>query len=274
MKDPAAVEYFVADHAPRQSDLVDLASGPASIATKAQPCMTKSDLVQNCPTKKFTQTEMSLNPQSSETSSQAQQSMVSAADLWDSEPRSRVVDRAVVQLEAKTQTSNAARKPNLVHAQVKSAQIEPLLPFEGSEDLGDFQAPVKPVMKPGLLKNTLFTLPTGVSFVDKVLPRPVVSLSEHDVFNAAYYIDLHYNCIAPGRRGQYEWGKNTPNYLGARIKLRHTTFNLDSWRKHLVGYESPEIVQFLEFGFTLGLQESPTLASASANHGSAYQYYP
>ena len=124
MKDPAAVEYFVADHAPRQSDLVDLASGPASIATKAQPCMTKSDLVQNCPTKKFTQTEMPLNPQSSETLSQAQQSMVSAADLWDIEPRSRVVDRAVVQLEAKTQTSNAARKPNLVHAQVKSAQID------------------------------------------------------------------------------------------------------------------------------------------------------
>ena len=39
-------------------------------------------------------------------------------------------------------------------------------------------------------------------------------------------------------------------------------------------YEGIEILQFLEFGFPLGLDEVPTLSPALKNHGSAYQFYP
>ena len=211
-------------------------------------------------------------PRLSDISTQGHLSTVSATALWDSDP-GEVNKQALVQTTSESRTSGKPKIPNLVHAPVKSPQIEPLLPFDGSEDMGGFQVPAKPIMKPGLLKNKLFTLPSGISFVDKVLPRPAMSLTEHEHFNAAYYTDLHSRCIAPGKRGQYEWPANTPNYVGARIRLRHTTFNLDSWRRHLIGYESPELVQFLEFGFTLGLQENPVLTPATANHGSAYQYY-
>ena len=205
---------------------------------------------------------------------QTQQTILPAAVLWDTEPFIEVCSNAIIKQTSKTAKQTSRRESNLVHASVKSAQIEPLLPFDGSEDMSDFLAPAKPIMKPGLLKNTLFTLPTGISFVDKVLPKPAVSLVEHSQYNAAYFIDLHNKCSAPGYRGQYEWPAYTPNYIGARVSLEHTSFNLESWRKHLIGYESPELIQFLEFGFPLGLKDSPVLKPATTNHGSSYQYYP
>ena len=204
----------------------------------------------------------------------AQQSSHLAAALWYSEPMIKVSNKANVKQSSATAEPARKRESNLVHASVKSAQIEPLLPFDGSEDMSDFLIPAKPIMKPGLLKNTMFTLPSGISFVDKILPKPSVPLLEHSEYNAAYFIDLHNQCSAPGNRGQYKWPAYTPNYIGARVSLQHTSFHLESWRKHLIGYESPELIQFLEFGFPLGLQSSPILRPATANHGSSYQYYP
>ena len=203
-----------------------------------------------------------------------QHTFVSAAALWDTEPGTKVSKNASVQQSSQARNTASKSLTNLVHANVKFPQIEPLFPFSGCEDISDFLTPAKPIMKPGLLKNSLFTLPTGTSFVDKILPRPEVILVEHPKFDVAYYIDLHSKCSAPGSRGQYKWPANTPNYLGARLSLQHTNFNLESWRKHLVGYEHPELIQFLEFGFPLGLLDSPALKPATANHGSAYQYYP
>ena len=203
----------------------------------------------------------------------AQQSVKSTAALWDTEPREQVSQKATVK-QPLSSVNTGRKQSNLVHASAKSAQIEPLLPFNGSEDISDFLIPAKPIMKPGLLKNTMFTLPSGVSFIDKILPRPTVPLIEHNEFNVAYFIDLHNKCSAAGSRGLYSWPAYTPNYIGARVRLQHTSFNLESWRKHLIGYSNPEIVQYLEFGFPLGLQDNPTLIPATANHGSAYQYYP
>ena len=204
---------------------------------------------------------------------QTQQIIIPAAALWDRESVVRVSNHAFAQQPHTVRTAGRSHK-NLVHASVPAAPIEPLLPFEGTEDISDFLAPAKPIMKPGLLKNTLFTLPSGVSFVDKILPRPADSLVEHSQYNVSYYVELHKECSAPGNRGQYRWPAYTPNYLGARVTLQHTSFNLESWRKHLTGYEHPELVQYLQFGFPLGLQDSPELTPATANHGSAYQYYP
>ena len=205
--------------------------------------------------------------------SKAQQNKVSAAVLWDTEPREQVSKHASAQ-PCISKESQGRQVPNLVHCSVKSAPIEPLLPFHGTEDISDFLVPAKPVMKPGLLKDTLFTLPSGVSFVDKILPRPTLPLIEHAEYPVDYYVGLHNKCSAAGSRGQYKWPAYTPNYIGARVRLKHTTFNLENWRRHLIGYQNPEIIQYLEFGFPLGMEDNPTLIPAKANHGSAYQYYP
>ena len=155
-----------------------------------------------------------------------------------------------------------------------AAPIEQILPFGQADDLDTFAAPAKPILKPRFLKDCRFVLPDGASFVDKVLPKPAVELIEHDKFDVKYFIELHRQASAPGNRGQYSWPEYTPNYIGARIPLSHTNLNLTCWRMNLTGYDSPEIMQFLEFGFPLGLRDLPTLVPACANHGSAYQFYP
>ena len=85
---------------------------------------------------------------------------------------------------------------------------------------------------------------------------------------------LHNIVAAPGYRGDgivYE--EFTPNHLGARIPLPHVKLNIERSRYRLIGYEHSELVQNLEFGFQLGLQDSPSLESVSRNHGSAYGSY-
>ena len=69
--------------------------------------------------------------------------------------------------------------------------------------------------------------------------------------------------------------ENTPNYLGARIPLQHNRLNVEAWKKRLVNYENREILQFIEFGFPLGLTQDPPprLESTLQNHGSAYKFY-
>ena len=198
---------------------------------------------------------------------------VTASDLWNT-LQSSVSSAAMVSTTPASSSSPGEKVPNLVTSDSSAPRIEPTLPFECSDDLDVFLTPAKPILKPNLLKPSRFVLPNGQCFVDKMLPCPSVQLVEHGKFNASYFINLHNRTAAPGHRGQYSWPHGTPNYLGARIPLEHTTFNLPYWRKQLVGYENIEILQYIEFGFPLGLKDTPTLSPVLANHGSAYQYYP
>ena len=61
-------------------------------------------------------------------------------------------------------------------------------------------------------------------------------------------------------------------YLGARVKLAHTGLKPERWRHHLMRYEHADIVQFMEYGFPLGLAELAELQSSSRNHGSVYGF--
>ena len=169
-------------------------------STQAHPITDPKPARRDSAVQEVTSPVQPATPHLSDISTQGHLSTVSATALWDSDP-GEVNKQALVQTTSESRTSGKPKIPNLVHAPVKSPQIEPLLPFDGSEDMGGFQVPAKPIMKPGLLKNKLFTLPSGISFVDKVLPRPAMSLTEHEHFNAAYYTDLHSRCIAPGKRG-------------------------------------------------------------------------
>ena len=197
----------------------------------------------------------------------------STLKLWDLSTKSMVPVKAWVTEESSVR-SKAPRQSVLVRSETQSPPLPVDLPFIDAVDLSDFGQPVKPVIKPGLLRESCFALSQDKLFIDRVLPAPEVSLVKHSEFPVSYYINLYKVTSSAGSRGQYSWPANTPNYLGARVPLTHTSFKLDAWRKHLVGYTSPELVQFLEFGFPLGLKDSPELSPALRNHGSSYQYFP
>ena len=151
--------------------------------------------------------------------------------------------------------------------------IEPALPFADCEDC-DFFTPVKPaqpLLKSTSLVDKSFNLPNGLVFNDKVLPLLTANIEGNTEFPTDYFVAMHKLISAAG----IYHPAGTPNHKGARIPLQHTSLNIQSWRKHLIGYPEVEICQFLEFGFPIGLNEdpAPTLNSTLRNHGSALQFY-
>ena len=129
----------------------------------------------------------------------------------------------------------------------------------------------KPQLKVSNLQSSCFILPRLEVFIDKVLPEIVTEWQPNPNFSCDYFVALHSFASA----GCANYPPMTPNYLGARIPLRHTRLNIQSWRKLLHGYEKAEVLQFLEYGFPLGLTSdpAPTLMSALANHSSSYRFY-
>ena len=148
------------------------------------------------------------------------------------------------------------------------------LPFHGVEDIPDLLglAP-KQIQKVRNLLDLEVKLPLGI-FTDKVLPAPGHRLEINQVFTSDYFVALHQITVAPGYRADgTPFPANTPNHLGARVTLPHTRLKLERWRHYLIGYDSAELVQYLEFGFPLGLQESAKLDCQTRNHGSAYMWF-
>ena len=157
---------------------------------------------------------------------------------------------------------------------LQASQRESVLPFALVEDLSDIlgTAP-KQVHKVNSLLDMTVKMPSG-SFSDKVLPQPSHTLKINEIFTADYYVALHNVTAAPGIRADGSvYPAYTPNHLGARVRMPHVKLRLDRWRYHLLGYEDVELVQFLEFGFPLGLSSSPDLECSTRNHGSAYMWY-
>ena len=147
------------------------------------------------------------------------------------------------------------------------------LPFAGTESdqLPCLPVPAKPLLKPSSLKENCFILPGNKIFIDKVLPQINETLTQHVDYPTEYFVAMHKLVSAPG----ISYPASTPNHRGARIPLQHTRLNIARWRYHLTGYEESEIVQFLEFGFPIGLTDNSArdLVPTLRNHGSSYQYY-
>ena len=196
-----------------------------------------------------------------------------ASLLWDVSSQSTVPEKAKVP-PMSVPKDRSPKKSVLVQSEKPCQPLLSELPFMNADDMSDSDPPARPLLKPSFLKESVFALSKDKLFVDRMLPPPSINLEKHCNFHVRYYVDLYRKTSAPGSRGQYSWPANTPNYIGARVPLIHTSFKLDVWRKHLIGYKSPELVQFLEFGFPLGLEENPSLSPSLRNHGSSYQYFP
>ena len=144
------------------------------------------------------------------------------------------------------------------------------MPFSEVESIPDVLgiAP-KQIQKVSKLLDLKVKMQNG-TFVDKVLPAPDIQMKANNVFTPDYFAALHQITAAPGLRADgTPYPAHTPNHVGARISLPHTKLHIDRWRAHLRGYENAELVQFLEYGFPLGLENTSKLESQTRNHGSS-----
>ena len=157
----------------------------------------------------------------------------------------------------------------------KTATVEPLMSlFIDSKCLeSGQQMPAKPVLRASSLKEKQIEIPGGV-FIDRILPAPAEPLLERKTYTAEYFTCLHNLVAAAGIRADGStYPALTPNYLGARLKLKHVTMKTHRWRHHLIGYEHADVVQHIEYRFPLGLDEKPDLQGCNRNHGSAYSFF-
>ena len=67
----------------------------------------------------------------------------------------------------------------------------------------------------------------------------------------------------------------THNSLDARIPLEQNNINVQFFRSYLSRFDYPYIhlMQFVEFGFPLGLWSDICLVPCTNNHSSAYSYH-
>ena len=104
-------------------------------------------------------------------------------------------------------------------------------------------------------------------FVDRKIPpkfdKPFTVSNNLD-YPSDYFVNLHNHVV--------EYG--TYNFNGARLKLSHSKINVDCFRSLLPSnFDDLSILQYMEFGFPLGLDENFTLLPVLRNHSSSYNYF-
>lgn len=170
-------------------------------------------------------------------------------------------------------------KPRRVYGQLRRSKdvddpLLPLLPFMDDPDLSAFPTPAKPVLRTSDLSTVNVALPSAV-FEDRALPAPCKSLAPHPRFTPGYFVALGNLVSASGfDKSGFSYPAGTPNFRGARIPLAHLKLRIDRWRHHLIGYEHVDLLQHLQFGFPLGLQDAPDVETCTRNHGSSYGFFP
>ena len=115
------------------------------------------------------------------------------------------------------------------------------------------------------LKPIYFVLDNGLVFIDKLLPDPSSQLIPRAPnFSKDYYVQLHYHVSS----------FNDYNYLGAHVPLQHSYLRVKKFRELLpADYEDSVILQYMEYGFPLGLQEEFVLKPVLKNHSGSYEYF-
>ena len=134
------------------------------------------------------------------------------------------------------------------------------LPFSQDSDT-NFLLKKPDIYSPKELKNKYFVLPNKLVFADKHLPDTFSPIQENTRLPMHSFVNLYQNVAIYG----------TYNYCGARIPLDHTRINISCFRDYLqrINYPDISVLQYLEYGFPLGLVESPSLKPATKNHSSS-----
>ena len=113
------------------------------------------------------------------------------------------------------------------------------------------------------LKPAFFVLNDGSVFFDKQLPANV-QFQPNPKFNKKYFTTLHETVAL----------SLSYNFSGARIKISHSCIRVDRIRELLpLDFDDIAVIQYLEYGFPLGLAENAILKPSFKNHSSSYQYY-
>ena len=156
------------------------------------------------------------------------------------------------------------------------AVAEDILPLAGLVDTeNDFiiNKPAQPEIKVSQLKPAYFFLPDNKIFIDKTLPESdpafFENLSENTNFSPSDFVHLHERVFAPGP----DYPQGTYNFKGARISLTHTKLNIPAWRRCLADYFRQDLVDYLEFGFPIGVDPEGITEPSLKNHSSSYMFF-
>ena len=121
------------------------------------------------------------------------------------------------------------------------------------------------IEKPDKLESFTVSVAKNIIFTDRMLPSNQYSCAENPLFSKSYFVDLH-NAVKI---------YNVSNYKGARIPLKHNNINVEVFRFYLTKFSYPHIhvLQYVEFGFPLGLWTDAYLEPSTKNHSSSYSFH-
>ena len=139
------------------------------------------------------------------------------------------------------------------------------LPFSGQCNVPDFIECKPDIAKSERLKPLNVNVTDSLEFTDRMLPPTKCKLAPNETFSQEYFLELH--------RAVKLY--DTHNYKGARIPLQHNNINVAAFRSFLTKFKYPHIhiLQYVEYGFPLGLWTESFLVPSTTNHSSSYSYY-
>ena len=119
------------------------------------------------------------------------------------------------------------------------------MPFKNESLVPDFIECKQDIIKVEKLCYLHVKLTESLTFLDRELPPSTFDFTESDDFTRQYFVNLHENVKKFG----------VHNYRGARIPLKHNNIKVEELRSLLFrfNYQDIHILQFIEFGFSLGL---------------------
>ena len=160
--------------------------------------------------------------------------------------------------------------PRPVTSTLDVAQILPTIDFC---ELDIIHKPAQPEIKVSELKDAFFFLPNNRIFIDKALPEsePIFlnKIYQNQPFSPSFFVDLYQRVNRPGP----SYPRGTYNFKGARISLMHTSLNIPVWRQYLADYFRKDLVEYLEFGFPIGVDPEGHTEPCLKNHSSSYMFF-
>ena len=133
--------------------------------------------------------------------------------------------------------------------------------------------PAQPEIKVSELEDAFFFLPNNKIFRDKALPESdptfLYNICQNQPFSPGFFVDLYQRVNRPG----LNYPRGTYNFRGARISLTHTKLKIPVWRQYLADYFRKDLVEYLEFGFPIGVDPEGLTDPCLKNHSSSYMFF-